>query len=566
MTVRIVTTNADSGDGSLRDAILAAEAGDVIEFDESLRGTTVLLSSALVPSVPLTIRGLRSADSGLAEVTIDGAGRVRVFAVAAAVALTLEDLVVANGKSTSPGGGLQFARATAHVDATNVLFSSNVARQGAAVYGWGTFTSCDFVNNSTTGTAGVDSNASGGAVCNPYATASTFVGCCFEGNVSSGSGGAFYASPSGSNGFTSCEFLDNTAATGGAIAASAALENCAFSYNSAADPTSSAVSARSSATFKSCVFDVAQNVATGSGTILGFDGPLVFRGLTLATGSTLSFFADCSVAFWSLSVAGSAYSSGSGLLAVPPGVDVSALTLPATVEVATLGAGASEFSARSVGTSVALTWKTKQARDVLLQRLDGGAWSTVSTTARSPQEVEVATRTTFRIWDGETFQTVDAVLIQSHAWTVYANAVALDISSAFNIVTAFIMMSTYSNRGETPIFFARIEDSATTHPLDVSTVASASYSVFKTSYAWGSETRTPVDGHQDVPVPLSAFLSELVTGDPRWTQDSAGYNFIFEPDATGTPLFAAPGSYVVVVTVNFTTGNPAPISYNVAVN
>ena len=127
------------------------------------------------------------------------------------------------------------------------------------------------------------------------------------------------------------------------------------------------------------------------------------------------------------------------------------------------------------------------------------------------------------------------------------------------------MMSSYYNSGETPILFARLEDSATGDPLDDDLVESASYTVYRKTFAWGNETRTEVDGHVAVPVPTSAFLAALVDDDPRWTTDSTGYNFVFEPDATQKPLFPNAGSYDLVVTVVLTSGNPVPIVYHIDV-
>ena len=54
----IVTTTADSGAGSLRDAIAAASDGDTIQFDAALNGQTITLTSAeLVIDKNITING-----------------------------------------------------------------------------------------------------------------------------------------------------------------------------------------------------------------------------------------------------------------------------------------------------------------------------------------------------------------------------------------------------------------------------------------------------------------------------------------------------------------------------
>src|ERR1700759_3548709 len=63
-----VTTTADSGAGSLRDAINASVAGDTINFAPSLNGQTITLTGgALTIDHTLTISG-----PGAGNLTIDG--------------------------------------------------------------------------------------------------------------------------------------------------------------------------------------------------------------------------------------------------------------------------------------------------------------------------------------------------------------------------------------------------------------------------------------------------------------------------------------------------------------
>ena len=67
-TAITVTSTNDSGAGSLREAISIAVAGDTIQFDSSLSGKTInLTSGALGISKPLTIQG-----PGAGQLTIDG--------------------------------------------------------------------------------------------------------------------------------------------------------------------------------------------------------------------------------------------------------------------------------------------------------------------------------------------------------------------------------------------------------------------------------------------------------------------------------------------------------------
>jgi hypothetical protein len=96
-----VTNNADSGPGSLRAAIAAAQDGDVIRFDRSLDGQTITLTSGeLFINKSLEIEGL-----GTDELTVSGNGTSRVFDITASGAdVTIAGLTIADGLATQGGG------------------------------------------------------------------------------------------------------------------------------------------------------------------------------------------------------------------------------------------------------------------------------------------------------------------------------------------------------------------------------------------------------------------------------------------------------------------------------
>ena len=72
-----VTSDSDSGPGSLRQAILDAQPGDVIDFASNLAGTTIRLTSGqLVVGNTLTIDG-----STAPGVSVSGNGASRVIRV-----------------------------------------------------------------------------------------------------------------------------------------------------------------------------------------------------------------------------------------------------------------------------------------------------------------------------------------------------------------------------------------------------------------------------------------------------------------------------------------------------
>ena len=75
MTVYVVTTDADSGAGSLRNALAAAQTGDAIEFAGSLGDSTITLQSSLTIADGVTI------DGGGDKITISGDNKYTDFIV-----------------------------------------------------------------------------------------------------------------------------------------------------------------------------------------------------------------------------------------------------------------------------------------------------------------------------------------------------------------------------------------------------------------------------------------------------------------------------------------------------
>ena len=76
LATRLVTTTADAGPGSLREAITQAQEGDVVRFDPSLAGATITLESQLVVDKSITIDG--PLPNG---VSVSGGNKTRVLRV-----------------------------------------------------------------------------------------------------------------------------------------------------------------------------------------------------------------------------------------------------------------------------------------------------------------------------------------------------------------------------------------------------------------------------------------------------------------------------------------------------
>ena len=201
-----VTNVNDSGDGSLRQAILNADAfGGSNTIPVNTSGTITLGSD--LPSITgtLIING-----PGADLLTVDGANSYRPFTVDSSADLTLDGLTIANGKSTTSGGGISNSGT---LTLTNTTLSGNSAPYGggiAELSGTVTVSSSTFTGNSATNYNG------GGGIYAQGLTDLTVTNSTFYGNSASASGGGLRNS--GTTTVTNSTFSDNSASAGGGVA------------------------------------------------------------------------------------------------------------------------------------------------------------------------------------------------------------------------------------------------------------------------------------------------------------------------------------------------------------
>ena len=185
-----VTSAADAGSGSLRQALLDATAGDSIRFDASLDGTPIVLSSALAALQPVVVKG-----NGMAKTIVTTNANDRLFIVPfiSAGSYALEDLSLLNA---APSG---------------------VTAVGGAI------------------------------LCN--AGSLTLHGVKMDGNTSLGSGGAVFFESNGTLRMEGCIVSNNQAVEGGGVFVSSGtfplsyspkveIENCSFHHNTATGSSS----------------------------------------------------------------------------------------------------------------------------------------------------------------------------------------------------------------------------------------------------------------------------------------------------------------------------------------
>lgn len=136
MAIITVSSAADSGKGTLREAILQANSGDTIRFDSSLANKTIKLNQQLVVDKSLTIDG---ADA--ANLTISGEKKTRILRISYDYSdIVLRNLTFANGKAvdndsskTKRGGAIELVDSNTLV-VENSRFIDNVGERGGAIF------------------------------------------------------------------------------------------------------------------------------------------------------------------------------------------------------------------------------------------------------------------------------------------------------------------------------------------------------------------------------------------------------------------------------------------------
>jgi hypothetical protein len=216
-----VTSTADSGAGTLREALASASDGDTVDF--SVSGTITLTSGQLVVNNSLTISG-----PGAANLAVNGNAASRVFYISSGKTVTISGLTITNGRKSgigieSVGAGILNGHATLTV--SNYTISGNsAAGNGGGIYNSGDFfgSATLTVNNSTI--SGNSVPASGGGIHNhgvSFGSATLTVNnSTISGNSAGGGGGGGIFNDGSSSGsapltVSNCTTSGNSAVSGG---------------------------------------------------------------------------------------------------------------------------------------------------------------------------------------------------------------------------------------------------------------------------------------------------------------------------------------------------------------
>ena len=148
MAIITVTNNADYGNGTLRQAVLDAQSGDIIKFDSNLSNQTITLSSGLWLNKSLTFDG---ADAS--NLTISGGNESNIFwmgGVDASLELNVKNLTLADSYYDAQAGGAIYAQENSTINIDNVDFVGNVSDGGAIHAQQGSYINVDnsnFIDN-----------------------------------------------------------------------------------------------------------------------------------------------------------------------------------------------------------------------------------------------------------------------------------------------------------------------------------------------------------------------------------------------------------------------------------
>jgi hypothetical protein len=179
-----VTSSANSGSGSLREALDEVAEGGTITFDPALAGSTIRLQGPLSPAYDVTIDA-----SAAADVTLDGAGD-RVLVVPPGVSVTGRHLVLTGGYGYQLGGGVLNNGALV-LEHTTVTGNTTTTDAGEFWQGGGGIYSGDGASLTLVDSTVSDNTAdwSGGGIYSFLNTTTRLVRSTVSGNVSGDVGG-----------------------------------------------------------------------------------------------------------------------------------------------------------------------------------------------------------------------------------------------------------------------------------------------------------------------------------------------------------------------------------------
>jgi predicted outer membrane repeat protein len=208
----VVVNTADSGPGSLRQAVADVTNGGLITFDPSIAGQTITLSSTITINKSLTIDG----SSLSSRIEISGNDSVRILRIINSPHVTLKSLVLRNGRMTgtydSEWGAAMYIDGTCNVSIQDSVIRNNAAYSAGAIY-MGYYIHLTILNSEISSNTAENNT---GAIY-AYGGTLTIRNSTIANNTSGAAGGALYFSNSGIYVIEDNVFAGNQASVGGAV-------------------------------------------------------------------------------------------------------------------------------------------------------------------------------------------------------------------------------------------------------------------------------------------------------------------------------------------------------------
>ncbi len=244
-----VINTADSGPGSLRDAVATAVAGDTIRFDSSMDMIPITLTSGEITlNRDLVIIGNLAASSGQMTpkgigaqgpppaTIISGNNNSRIFNISSNINIELSGVLLTGGFISNSGGAIINA-GTLDIMSSTIL-GNTASSGGGGVLNVGTATTT-FTNTTISGNSAEDD---GGGVFNTGAATATFNNTTIVGNTCKGTfsdGGGVFNTGAATATFNNTTITGNTASSrGGGIfnAGTATFNNTTLAGNTTLAP------------------------------------------------------------------------------------------------------------------------------------------------------------------------------------------------------------------------------------------------------------------------------------------------------------------------------------------
>ncbi len=202
-TTITVTSNANSGAGTLRQALIDHANGDTVVFNLSAGNETITIASAfaLIWDKGVTIDGSNTAGSGTpvtVQVTTPGASTFRIFEFRPyTVTMTVKNMTLRGGDvGASDYGGViknYSGDSSGHMVLDNLTITDGKSAYGGCVYVWGTVGNVSITSTTMSSCRSTSSSYGGGAIFfRSVSGAITLQSSTFYNNSSAADGGAIY--------------------------------------------------------------------------------------------------------------------------------------------------------------------------------------------------------------------------------------------------------------------------------------------------------------------------------------------------------------------------------------